>query len=105
MVDAREVLTVALALSDGSNSSSNASVPIEWEKSQEALDSLRKDIPEDAVLVITGFIASDTAGVPTTLGRNVATIARPFLVVCMSATSVAIWTDVDGVLSADRDAS
>ena len=29
MVDAREVLTVALALSDGSNASSNASVPIE----------------------------------------------------------------------------
>ena len=42
MVDAREVLTVALALSDGSNSSSNASVPIEWEKSQKPLTAFAK---------------------------------------------------------------
>ena len=53
------------------------------------------------VLVITGFIASDRRGVQTTLGRNGSDYSGSIFGALLEASEIHIWTDVDGVLSAD----
>ena len=52
-------------------------------------------------LVITGFIASDEHGVATTLGRNGSDFSASIFGALLDADEIVIWTDVDGVLSAD----
>ena len=52
-------------------------------------------------LVITGFIASDRRGIQTTLGRNGSDFSASIFGALLDAREIVIWTDVDGVLSAD----
>src|SRR5579862_3199623 len=52
-------------------------------------------------LIITGFIAVDRRGVPTTLGRNGSDFSASIFGALLDAGEIYIWTDVDGVLSAD----
>jgi aspartokinase/homoserine dehydrogenase 1 len=52
-------------------------------------------------LIITGFIASDRRGVQTTLGRNGSDFSASIFGALLQAGEIHIWTDVDGVLSAD----
>ncbi|MBV8497490.1 MAG: bifunctional aspartate kinase/homoserine dehydrogenase I, partial [Gammaproteobacteria bacterium] len=52
-------------------------------------------------LVITGFVAVDRRGVPTTLGRNGSDFSASIFAALLGASEIQIWTDVDGVLSAD----
>jgi aspartate kinase len=56
----------------------------------------RKIIP-----VITGFIGSTVAGKPTTLGRGGSDYTASVLAACTNAEEVWIWTDVDGMMTAD----
>ena len=60
-------------------------------------------VPADfkGTLVITGYIASDMAGVPTTLGRNGSDYSGSIFGALLDAEEITIWTDVNGVLSAD----
>ena len=51
--------------------------------------------------VITGFIARDADGAITTLGRNGSDYSAAAFGRLLSASELTIWTDVDGVLSAD----
>ena len=51
--------------------------------------------------VLTGFIGATTTGKPTTLGRGGSDYTAAILGVCANATEIWIWTDVDGVMSAD----
>jgi aspartate kinase len=53
------------------------------------------------VPVVTGFIAADQDGITTTLGRGGSDYTAAILGDCLDADEVWIWTDVDGVLSAD----
>ena len=53
------------------------------------------------VPVVTGFIASTPTGVTTTLGRGGSDYSAAILGVALDATEVWIYTDVDGVMSAD----
>jgi aspartokinase/homoserine dehydrogenase 1 len=57
--------------------------------------------PQDARLVMTGFCCRDAAGRITTLGRNGSDYSATILAALLEADEVQIWTDVDGVLSAD----
>jgi bifunctional aspartokinase / homoserine dehydrogenase 1 len=52
-------------------------------------------------LVVTGFIASTTKGIQTTLGRNGSDFSGSIFGALLAAAEIIIWTDVDGVLSAD----
>ena len=52
-------------------------------------------------LVVTGFIASDRSGIQTTLGRNGSDFSASIFGALLEAREIHIWTDVDGVLSAD----
>ncbi len=73
---------------------------IQWEDSRAKLRDL---VPADFIgtLVITGFIASDRRGVQTTLGRNGSDFSASIFGALLDASEIHIWTDVDGVLSAD----
>jgi aspartate kinase len=53
------------------------------------------------VPVVTGFIARSVHGETTTLGRSGSDTTAALLGAALSASEVVIWTDVDGVLSAD----
>ncbi len=51
--------------------------------------------------IITGFIGATKEGVTTTLGRNGSDYTASIIGAALHAKQVEIWTDVDGVLSAD----
>jgi len=71
-----------------------------WDLSRAAA---AREIPGSSplTLVITGFIASDSRGLPTTLGRNGSDFSASIFGSLLDADQIHIWTDVDGVLSAD----
>ncbi len=58
-------------------------------------------IPADTIAVVTGFIGSTGEGVTTTLGRSGSDYTATVLAGALDADECVIWTDVDGVLSAD----
>jgi aspartate kinase len=62
---------------------------------------LRPLIAAGVVPVITGFIGSTPEGSPTTLGRGGSDYSATIIGSCLDAESVIIWTDVDGVMTAD----
>jgi aspartokinase/homoserine dehydrogenase 1 len=53
------------------------------------------------IAVITGFIASDEDGLQTTLGRNGSDFSASIFAALSGASELTIWSDVDGVMSAD----
>jgi aspartokinase/homoserine dehydrogenase 1 len=73
---------------------------VRWETSRE---NTARVVPHDSAvtLIITGFIARDPKGVPTTLGRNGSDFSGSIFGALLDAEEIIIWTDVDGVLSAD----
>ena len=73
---------------------------IRWEQSGTRL---RELVPVDfvGVLVVTGYIATDTQGLQTTLGRNGSDFSASIFGSLLEAAEIVIWTDVNGVLSAD----
>src|SRR5437879_5921443 len=73
---------------------------IQWAESRAKLAAL---VPSDfnGTLIVTGFIASNTKGVQTTLGRNGSDFSASIFGALLGASEIHIWTDVDGVLSAD----
>lgn len=96
-LDARDVLTVSESL-DGQT------VDIEWEASNRALDqwwSTHCSTGSPDVVVCTGFIASDTSGHPTTLRRNGSDYSATAFGGLLQCREITIWSDVDGVFSAD----
>ncbi|MDH5277302.1 MAG: aspartate kinase, partial [Gammaproteobacteria bacterium] len=53
------------------------------------------------IAVVTGFIASERSGLHTTLGRNGSDFSASIVGALVDAEKITIWTDVDGVMSAD----
>ena len=51
--------------------------------------------------VVTGFIAANEKGVTTTLGRGGSDYTAAIFAAALEAEELQIWTDVDGVLTAD----
>ncbi len=51
--------------------------------------------------VVTGYVAATTKGIPTTLGRGGSDYSATILGAALDASEVIIWTDVNGVLTAD----
>jgi len=73
---------------------------VQWSESKQNLSKL-VDAQFRGTLIITGFIASDRRGVQTTLGRNGSDFSGSIFGALLDASEIHIWTDVDGVLSAD----
>jgi aspartokinase/homoserine dehydrogenase 1 len=62
---------------------------------------LRPLMRRSVVPVITGFIGATEGGAVTTLGRGSSDYSATILSAALDAQEVVIWTDVDGVLTAD----
>ena len=90
-LDARDVLRVEPG---------ELGVVVDWDASGKRLARLLKDDPTP-VRVITGYIARDGRGLQTTLGRNGSDFSASIFSALMNAESLTIWTDVEGVMSAD----
>src|SRR6202453_3523767 len=73
---------------------------VQWEQSERNLEKL---VPPEfrGRLIVTGFIATTTGGIQTTLGRNGSDFSGSIFGALLKAPEIIIWTDVDGVLSAD----
>src|SRR5205814_6922136 len=56
------------------------------------------------VPVVTGFIGRTEDGRTTTIGRNGSDYTAAIIGAALGASTIEIWTDVDGVLSADPKA-
>jgi len=90
-MDAREVLVVT---------PSEPAAAVDWQASAANLDRWL-GANEHGIVVITGFIASGPDGAATTLGRNGSDYSAAIFASLLAAEEVVIWTDVDGVMSAD----
>ena len=53
------------------------------------------------VVVLGGFIGSTSDGVTTTLGRGGSDYSAAIFGACLDVSEIQIWTDVDGMLTAD----
>jgi len=58
-------------------------------------------LQQGIIPVVTGFIGATSEGVLTTLGRGGSDYSATILGAALNANEVVIWTDVDGMLTAD----
>ena len=91
-LDARKVLVVE---------PNNNTIAIDWPLSQQKLNAWHADQPDTDFLIITGYVAATHDGIATTLKRNGSDLSASIFGALLSAAEVTIWTDVDGVFSAD----
>ena len=66
-----------------------------------AREKLLPMLDEGLVPVVTGFNGATSDGRPTTLGRGGSDFSASILAAALDAAEVWIWTDVDGIMSAD----
>ena len=73
---------------------------IRWAESR---DHARRLMPGEAqvMAILPGFVARDGNGLQTTLGRNGSDFSAAIVGGLVDAGEIVIWTDVDGILSAD----
>ena len=58
-------------------------------------------LAERRIPVIGGFVGASRDGVTTTLGRGGSDYSASIVGACLGASEIQIWTDVDGMLTAD----
>jgi aspartate kinase len=68
---------------------------------QAAFEELVPVVARDEIPVLGGFIGSTDRGVTTTLGRGGSDFTAALLGAALHAEAIEIWTDVDGMLTAD----
>jgi len=90
-LDSRQVLVVR---------SEPLAAVVNWDVSKSKTGDWLKANPA-AVVVITGFVASTLEGIPTTLKRNGSDFSASIFGSLFEASVITIWTDVDGVYTAD----
>ncbi len=89
-LDAREVLIVE---------KSDLGAMVQWER---CAANLKKYISEPSErTIVTGFVARTSEGRITTLGRNGSDYSGAIFAALFGAKELHIWSDVEGVLSAD----
>lgn len=91
-MDTREVLIV--------NPTSSNQVDPDFTESERRLEKWFSG-NTSKIIVATGFIASTLKNIPTTLKRDGSDFSAAIMGALLRARQVTIWTDVDGVYSAD----
>ena len=91
-LDARKVLVVE---------PESSTVTIDWPLSQQKMNEWISEHGDKDFVVITGYVAATHDGSATTLKRNGSDLSASIFAALLGAASVTIWTDVDGVFSAD----
>jgi aspartate kinase len=92
-VDAREIIIT--------DSNFQKAIPQDALIEQRAQSKLLPLTAQGKVPVMGGFIASNEAGVTTTLGRGGSDFTGALIGGAVQAEAIEIWTDVDGILTAD----
>jgi aspartate kinase len=92
-VDAREVVIT--------DSQFGKAVPLDVLIEKRAAEHLRPLLNDTKVPVMGGFIASNEAGITTTLGRGGSDFTAALLGGALAAEAIEIWTDVDGIMTSD----
>ena len=59
------------------------------------------DKTDASLFILPGFIATDSNGITTTLGRGGSDFTAAILAAALDATVLEIWTDVSGMMTAD----
>ncbi|NRB51187.1 MAG: bifunctional aspartate kinase/homoserine dehydrogenase I [Saprospiraceae bacterium] len=75
------------------------SAKVDFNRTYQNIRDHYKEHPE--IQVVTGFIASAKGGLTTTLGRGGSDYTASLIAAGLNAKVIEIWTDVDGVLTAD----
>ena len=91
LLDARDVLVVH---------HEELGVAVDWNATNERLTKWRDQRPQSR-LIVTGYVARRLDGRATVLGRNGSDYSGAIFAALWKAQELHIWTDVDGVLSAD----
>ncbi len=106
-LDARRVITIDEdAIKDGAvcwDISSEKLKRVQEEEHNALYQNATVEEEENSMMhyVITGYVASNTHGVATTLQRDGSDYSAAIMGRLLQSTNITIWTDVDGVLSAD----
>jgi aspartokinase/homoserine dehydrogenase 1 len=97
-VPAQAIDATQLIVTDDHYGAASPLMPATADRSQTLLSPL---IEQGSVPVVTGFIGETEAGIPTTLGRGGSDYSATILGRALGADEVWIWTDVNGVMTAD----
>ena len=92
-VDARDVIVT--------DSEFGKAAPLDALIEQRAQEKLIPLLKQGKVPVMGGFIASNEAGMTTTLGRGGSDFTGALVGGAVNADAIEIWTDVDGIMTAD----
>jgi aspartate kinase len=92
-VDARRAV-----VTDGAHT---AAAPLLGETEAAARREISGLLAAGRVPVLGGFVGATSEGVTTTLGRGGSDYSASILGACLGASEIQIWTDVDGMLTAD----
>ena len=92
-VDARDVIIT--------DSQFQKAVPLDGLIELRAAEKLRPLTDACKVPVMGGFIASNEAGITTTLGRGGSDFTGALIGGALQAEAIEIWTDVDGIMTCD----
>lgn len=95
-VDAR-----ALVVTDSTYGGGMVDFPRSYENIQGYFRNLWAAKRAGKIAVVTGFVGSTLDGITTTLGRNGSDYTAAIFGAALAVKDIEIWTDVDGVLSAD----
>jgi aspartate kinase len=74
---------------------------VDFDETRKRCHKLSKTAKSGTVPVVTGFICSTPAGITTTLGRGGSDYSASIIGSCIKADEIQIWTDVNGVMTAD----
>jgi aspartokinase/homoserine dehydrogenase 1 len=91
LLDARDILVVR---------HEELGVAVDWDRTESLLTHWRAAHPQKR-LIVTGYVARDANARATVLGRNGSDYSGAIFAALWEAQELHIWTDVDGVLSAD----
>ena len=97
-IPSRHVEATQLIVTDDRFQNAYPDFPATAQKSRQVLEPI---LAEGMVPVVTGFIAATPEGITTTLGRGGSDYSAGILGAVLPADEVWIWTDVDGVMTAD----
>lgn len=92
-LDARDLI-----VTDGRH---RGAVPLEEETRRLCEDAIPPVLASGAVAVTQGYIARSASGTDTTLGRGGSDYTASLIGAALHADEIEIWTDVDGVMTAD----
>jgi aspartate kinase len=92
-IDARAVMVTTDAFTEAA--------PLIDETTARAATHITPVVSAGAVPVVGGFVGATRQGVTTTLGRGGSDYSAAILGAALDASEIQIWTDVDGMLTAD----